>query len=296
MVENGSLETLIPAEPVDGKKPLSRRQFLAGAATGGAVGLAAAVGAGVAAGKIVATQSQVELEARDAEIARLQGLLRLYEEMDDVGLDSILKGAMAALALPLGAIETGAKALQAGLVWVEGVLMTLRASLPDAQDALLWLEGQVEAVSDSLQKLQLALEKALDRATGSPVAGAVRDLVDAVLDRLPFGLGDKIHDAFEGLVRLVTGVDELVQGISTRVLNPLRDVGVSGTPSTGLGSVFVDPLVEHVLDPLAAHLEDLAALADTWQSQLAAPAQGALAERTRIREEIAQYKQENGLA
>jgi hypothetical protein len=238
----------------------------------------------------------VELEARDAEIARLQGLLQLYEDMDDVDLDSILKAAMAALALPLGAIETGAKALRAGLEWVEEVLSSLRASLPDAQEALLWLEGQVEAVSDSLQKLQIALEKALDRATGSPVAGAVRDLVDMLLDRLPFGLGDKIRDSFEGLVRLVTGVDEMVQGISTRVLEPLRYVGVTGASSTGLGPILSDPLVEHILDPLEAHLEDLAALADTWQTRLVAPTEGALAERTRIREEIAQYRQKNGFA
>jgi chorismate mutase len=62
-----------------------------------------------------------------------------------------------------------------------------------------------------------------------------------------------------------------------------------------LGAALVNPLIEHILDPLEAHLEDLATLADTWQRKLVAPTQEALEERAQVREEIARYKTTHGL-
>jgi hypothetical protein len=56
----------------------------------------------------------------------------------------------------------------------------------------------------------------------------------------------------------------------------------------------VDPVVEHVLNPLEAHLEDLAGLADTWETKLVAPAQEALEQRASIQSEISKYKQDKG--
>jgi chorismate mutase len=43
-------------------------------------------------------------------------------------------------------------------------------------------------------------------------------------------------------------------------------------------------------------LANLSALADAWQQKLVAPAEQALAERARVREEIAQYKKEHGFS
>jgi hypothetical protein len=53
-------------------------------------------------------------------------------------------------------------------------------------------------------------------------------------------------------------------------------------------------VVEGVLDPLEAHMEDLILLADTWQDKLLSPTQQALAERAAIRKAIARYKQDAG--
>ena len=295
MLDDEQLEDLIPAESPDGTALLSRRRFLTGAATGGAVGLALGAGVGVAAGMVSRAQAEAALASRDTEITRLQGLLKLYEGLEDVGLDSILDGGLAALALPLGAVELGARALLAGLERVEEALISLRGYLPDAHDALGWLDAQVQAASDSLQKLASALDKALDKAAGSAVVSAVREFVSVVLDRLPFGFGDKIRGVFDGLVQLVTGAEELVRDVNPRAFEPLQKLAGSSS-DTGISSSLIDPLVEHVLDPLQDHLDDLAALAETWQNRLANPARLALDERNRIREEIAQYRHQNGLA
>jgi hypothetical protein len=88
----------------------------------------------------------------------------------------------------------------------------------------------------------------------------------------------------------------LVEGINTFFLEPMREKWFATEDGAGLGATLIDPLVEHVLDPVEAHLENLAALADTWQQELVSPAEQALAERARVREEIVRYREEHGFS
>ena len=67
----------------------------------------------------------------------------------------------------------------------------------------------------------------------------------------------------------MTSVDDLVEGINTKLLEPLRENWFSGEDGEGMSGTFLDPLVEKVLDPLEEHLDSLAELADTVQSELA---------------------------
>ncbi len=146
-------------------------------------------------------------EAAGSELARLQGLVDLYEQLEKIGLDAILEAGMVALAAPLAAVEIGVKALKSGLEWAEQALLSLAEALPTAQESLSWLEARDVAVASGIEKLEPALGRALDKATDNPLAEALGEFVDKVLDSLPFGLGDKFRDALEGLVALMTGVD-----------------------------------------------------------------------------------------
>jgi hypothetical protein len=275
---------------------VSRRQFLTGAAVGGAAGLAVAAGTGVVVWNVADTQAQTELAAAQAEIERLQGLVGLYESLEGVGLDGILAAGMKALGLPLSAVEVGAKLLKSGLDLIEETLLSLEEALPTAEESILWLESQVSTVAEGIEKIETALGQALDKATDNAVAETLEEFANMILDNLPFGLGDKIRDVLTGLVTLVTSVDELVKGINSKLLEPLRQNWFSSEDGQGLGGTFVSPLVENILDPLEAHLEDLATLSDTWQQELATPAEKAMAEREKIRQEIAQYRTDNGFA
>jgi gas vesicle protein len=329
MEEKKTVEEFFEEEPpVDEQKIVSRRKFLTGAVVGGAAGLVVAAGTGTAVWKVTdaelqaareaaetelatckaaanaeleATQStadhelQATIEAAAEELAQMLGLLDLYEELDQVGLDGILQKGLAAMAVPLEAVEIGARALSRGLEWAENALLSLAEALPTAQESLLWLEAQVSAVATGLERLQTSVANALDRATNNAVGAAVEDFTNKVLDSLPFGLGDKFRDALEGVVALVTSVDELVMGINTFLLEPLRDNWFSEEEGKGVGGTFVDPLIENILDPLEAHLVNLSALADNWQNELVNPSQKALAQRSQIREEIARYKDEYGI-
>ena len=233
---------------------------------------------------------------RVLELARVLGLVELYEELEKVGLDRILEVGMSALALPMAAVEAGAKALKAGLDWAEDALQAVVDAVPSAHEGLVWLKTQVSAVADGIEKLEAGIGKALDKVTDNPVGEALKDFSGKVLDSLPFGLGDKFRDALDGLVGLVTSVDELIEGINTHLLEPLEEKWFSEEDGKGVGGTFLDPLVNNVFDPLQAHLEDLAVLADDWQDKLVEPSKVALTERAEIREQIARYKDEYGLS
>jgi len=307
MAEQTSLEEFFEEAPAVSEQDLvSRRRFLTGAVAGGAVGLAAAAGTGAIVWKVADAEllaekeaAQAELEASQAkasaELARLQGLISLYEGLEKIGLDAILETGMAAIALPLEAVAAGANALANGLEWAEKAMVSLAEAVPTAQESLLWLENQVSLVAGGIEKLERAVGAALDRVTDNPVGEALKAFGARVLNSIPFGLGDRFREVFDGMVDLVTSVDDLVAGINTTLLEPLREQWFSEEDSKGVGGTFVDPLVEHLLDPVEAHLVNLSALAKTWQSKMAEPTQEALAARAQIRKEIAQYKSEHGL-
>lgn len=294
------------ADPEAEQSFVSRRKFLTGAVAGGAAGLAAAAGTGVAVWKVADAEilaakeaAEAELQAlkegKAADLARLQGLVDLYEGLEKIGLDAILETGMLAMALPLKAVETGARALKQGLDWAEEGLLSLAESLPTARESLAWLERQVSALAGAIETLEAAISRALDRAMDNPVGQALKEFTAMILDHLPFGLGDRVRDVLDGLITVLTGVDELVEGVNTHLLEPLDARWFSSDEEAGLSASLLNPLVERVLDPLEAHLDDLSTLADTWQAKLMAPTQEALAERARIRDEIARYKKDRGL-
>jgi hypothetical protein len=297
MTEGQTLEEFFAAGEMSQEQGdnLSRREFLRGGLAGGAAGLAVAAGSGVAVWKIADAEMQTALASADAEIARLQGLVSLYEDLEKTGLDAILQTGMAAVALPLGAIEAGAKVLQGGLIFVEDALLGVEQALPSARESILWLEAQVSALAAGVGTLESALGQVLERAGNLPAVEALRDFSAMILDNLPFGLGDKIRGVLDGITGVVTSVDDLIEGINTRVLEPLSEEWFSAEDGQGLGASLVGPLVEHLLDPLEEHLGNLASLADTWQANLSAPTQHALEQRAKIRENITRYKQDHGL-
>ena len=295
MTEGKSLEQFMSNEESGSKKEtLSRRQFLTGAAAGGAAGLALAAGTGIAVWQVGETEQELAALNAEAEIARLQGLVERYEKLESVGLDSILTAGMQALSVPLALVEAGAQGLVAGLEWAEEALLSLQEALPTAEESLLWLESQVSAVADSITKIEVAVGNALEKATDNPVAEALADFAAMILDNLPFGLGDKIRGVLDEFVHLLTSVDDLINGINTQILGPLRENWFASGEGKGVGETLVTPLVENVLDPLEAHLQNLVTLADAWQQELASPANEALAQREEIRQDILRYKKDNG--
>ncbi|HNS49589.1 MAG TPA: hypothetical protein PKO09_00220 [Anaerolineae bacterium] len=274
---------------------LSRRRFLSGALAGSAAGVALAAGTALGAYQLAEVHEQEALAAAEAEIARLKGLLQLYEKLEKVGLDAILKTGMAALVGPLELVQKGAQLLGKGLEWLEAAALALRDALPSASEAFSWLREQVSGLTTGIEQLQAAVDRLLGKASDHPIAVRLTEAFHWVLDRLPFELGNKVSEAFDRLHDLVGSVDDLVRGVDERFLEPVERSWFSREVGADHNLAPLDLLVERILDPLEAHLAAVGGLIDAWQAELAAPAQQALAERERLRGEIAEYRARNGL-
>jgi len=277
------------------REGMTRRRFLQGALLGGVAGLAVGAGGSVVAWETgtAAGRAAAELEAA-AETLKLKGLLALYENLEKIGLDAIVSTGMAAVGLLLEGVETGSLAIKAGLDTVEGLLLDFEGTFPTIQAGIEWTEGVISAFAEKLQALEDAIEGVLQKA--QPIPQALGSFFNFMLDLLPFGYGDRIRATLDRLGDIVTSIPEAVEGINTKLLEPLRREWFSEEKGKGLKAGLIDPIVTGLLDPLETFLGKLAELVNSWEEKLAGPAQKAIREREAIREQIARYKTEKGLA
>ena len=155
-------------------------------------------------------------------------------------------------------------------------------------------KGVVFGLTDRLQALEDIIGEVLEKA--EPITDALGGFFDFVLDLLPFDYGDKIRAILDRISDLVTSIPEAVEGINTRLLERLRRDWFSEEEDKGLKASLIDPIVTGLLDPLEAFLGKLAELMGSWEEKLAGPIQKAISVRDAIREQIAHYKAEEGLA
>jgi len=274
---------------------MTRRRFLQGALVGGVAGLAVGAGGSLVAWETgtAAGRTAAELEAT-AEALKLKGLLALYENLEKIGLDAIVSSGVAAVGLLLEGVESGSLAIKASLDTVEGLLLDFEEAFPTIRAGIEWTEGVVSAFADKLQALEDAIERVLEKA--QPITKALGSFFDFVLDLLPFGYGDKIRVTLDRIDDIVTSIPEAAEGINAKLLEPLRRDWFSEEEGKGLKAGLIDPIVTGLLDPLEAFLGKLAEMVGGWEEKLAGPVQKAISERDAIREQIARYKAEEGLA
>jgi hypothetical protein len=274
---------------------MTRRRFLQGALVGGVAGLAVGAGGSLVAWETstAAGRTAAKLEAA-TEALKLKGLLALYENLEKIGLDAIVSTGVAAVGLLLEGVETGSLAIKTGLDTVEGLLLDFEAAFPTIRAGIEWTEGVVSAFAEKLQALEDAIERVLEKA--QPITEALGSFFNFVLDLLPFGYGDRVRVTLDRIDDIVTSIPEAVEGINAKLLEPLRRDWFSEEEGKGLKASLIDPIVTGLLDPLEAFLGKLAELVSSWEEKLAGPIQKAISERDTIREQIARYKAEEGLA
>jgi hypothetical protein len=274
---------------------MTRRRFLQGALVGGVAGLAVGAGGSLVAWETgtAAGRTAAKLEAA-TEALKLKGLLPLYENLEKIGLDAIVSTGVAAVGSLLEGVETGSLAIKTGLDTVEGLLLDFEAAFPTIRAGIGWTEGVVSAFAEKLQALEDAIERVLEKA--QPITEALGSFFNFVLDLLPFGYGDRVRVTLDRIDDIVTSIPEAVEGINAKLLEPLRRDWFSEEEGKGLKAGLIDPIVTGLLDPLEAFLGKLAELVGSWEEKLAGPIQKAVSERDAIREQIARYKAEEGLA
>ena len=266
---------------------LTRRQLLTTAAASGA-GLAVGALGGAAVGSVM-TRAEYEIE-----LVKLRALVALYEQLERVGLDAILQAGLNIVRGALDAVKGGANLLGVGVATVETALANFQALL----DSLSGSANGVGAVLDDLTQKYKSAEGIVVAVLGTalPLAESIASFFNSLLQKIPFGIGDDIRRAVDALVALVRAIPTVVDGVTKQLIQPMRDAFFPSSGNPTVKASLIDPIVKNVLEPAKKHLGDIDTLASTWEKNLTTPVQTALTERQKIRDQIADYRKQNGMA
>jgi hypothetical protein len=282
------------SEAPPGNRAISRRDFLLGAVAGGLVvtptNLLTAFWATSRGERSGAARARQEVQP---ELTKLQTLVKLYETLEQVGIDEVISTGIAILEVPLKAVREGSQALQAGLDLADTALTALEGALPALGAGLALAEGLVSVTQARLQIVQQVAGEVGGKL--SPLAEAIGSFFSAILGRIPFGVGERIQDGINRITELITSLPSVLDSINNQLLVPLKNDWLSTEEGKGLRGRLTTPLRQKLLEPLKLHLGDLAALSDSLDQKLFGPAKAAIEERKKIRQQITDYRQANAL-
>ncbi len=224
------------------------------------------------------------LQAAQNDLAYLQQVLDLYQQLEAVRLDDAIAAGMTPVGAALLAIQGGRSLLTLGVEQAAALLATIEAQSPGIANGLLWLEDQVSGLAAALQDLEDALSAIVEPV--APVAQQIGDFIGQVLDLLPFGVGEQIRAGLEAIAAILTHIPELVASINPMILTPLRQ-WVSPEGEGGLVEEVVRPISANLVNPAQTMVDETASLEAVYNSHLKTPVEQALATRAAIRETIA---------
>lgn len=289
-LDDGTLEVLdrITADALVGggsmERPagINRRQFLSAAVSGGAV-------VALTGGLVLWQLGAAHTAALEKESATLRQILALYQEMDALGLDDHLQRGVGALEPVVKTTRDLATRLLEALQSARTSLLDFQSRFPSVQSGLRWLQDTLLTLSQRLTALENEVNDVL--GLSSPVAETVGGFLARVLDRLPGTFARQVRSGLERFGEVVSMLPAFIQGVYTRVLEPIGD-WFSPRADAGLNGWIVNPLLRTVLEPAQALAERVLEMATSWEEQLAAPARQTLARREEMRAEIARLLME----
>ncbi len=268
----------------------ARRKFLKQAAAGGAFIAFGALGGagGFKAGQTIA-RTEYELE-----IAKLRTLLKLYQELEKVGIDALLGTALKAIKLPLETVKKGIGTVKEAMEKAEEALNRLLSFLSRWRDLLKEGEEILSALVSRLEDVARAIARTLGKTL--PFAEAIIEFFARLLQKLPFGAGKELGEALESIRTLLGKLPETIEKVTGKVFASLKeDVYPQGNGRSRVEEEFSEPIKVGLLEPLKEFLENVIALVDSFEKDFAAPIETALAERARIRQQIEEFRREHNL-
>ena len=262
---------------------MSRRKLIVGAAAGGALLV------GGAAGAMGLTANRAQLEA---QIAKLQTLIKLYEQLDKVGIDGIVGSGMALVRTALDVVKAGVRLMRDGVSAVEAAIKNFQSTLDTLKAAV---NGVSQVLNDVAQKMH-ATEGPIIAVLGTavPLAESIGGFFRSVISKIPF-VGNDINRAVDALVEFIRAVPAMIEMISSKLLAPLRDMFFPLAGDSMAKTRLFDPIIQNVLEPLKKFLTDIENLIDKWENGFSKPVQDAINQRQVIRKQIVAMRNDIGM-
>ncbi len=219
-----------------------------------------------------ATNLQLSNEAAKA-------LLDLYKQLEGINIDQVVTAAIAALALPLEAVDTIQAALGDGVVLASKAIQGVENEMPIIAAGLDWLEQQVGQLIVDIRAFQTALKVSN--------AQDVSNFITNLLGMLPFGVGDDVKTTLQAMGTVMNALPMLLDNVDVRVIEPARTWAVADKQG-GLYASLLNPMQSQLVTPAQQMVANAQNLNSLYNSNLAQPGQAALDQRNKIRALIAQ--------
>jgi hypothetical protein len=224
-----------------------------------------------------------ELDDALAQLEEHRRLNALWEQLDAIGLDNLLNDALARAGTAFVRVMQVIVLLRTGIAAAQNVLNGFVAVFPGPQEGIRWLGRQTLALASSLDWLGQQIEEAIEPSDS--LTSMVADFVLWVLERLPFGVGNRAKAGLEAMQTLINDLPDLLAGLNDDVLDPLAD-WFGGDEGSNLLGTLVTPVVENAIEPAETVLDAVGEFETIYKDNLVDPVQGALTQRAALRSEI----------
>ncbi len=228
--------------------------------------------------------AQAQLNAANDQLGKFKTLIGLYDQLEGIGVDTLVRNGLTALATGLTTALGLIAAVDDGVQLAHLLLHNFEKLLPDFHAAMTWLGTQLVNFKLGLYAVETAAQRTIQEAlTG--LTAVFGGFVNFVLDHLPFNIGADVRATFAATQDLLLTVDTAAADMGAQVLDKISK-HVSDGPQ-GWRRTLVAPLREKTLAPAAQLLSALAEANTTFTTALNDPVTAALDQRAQVREKIA---------
>ncbi len=182
----------------------------------------------------------------------LRSINDLWQQLDNIGLDTLLGVALGTLGSSLTTLLALVTVLRGGLTSARQSVNSFVTKLPGPQQGVQWLGQQITMLSQNLDNLGQQVQQAVEPV--EPYTQMIAQFVLWVVDRLPFGVGAKATAGLQAMQTVINSLPALVEGVNTTVLVPLAD-WFGQDSASNLPGTLISPVVDKVFDPADKMLE-----------------------------------------
>ncbi len=223
---------------------LTRRQAMTALGVGAVTLTATHLGVAYEAAQWAEQEPRQQASDLAAEIEQLKGLVALYENLEKLGVDAVISGALTTFKGFLETLRGGVGLLRDGVNAADGAIQgfhdtfgAIRAGLKTAEDAIANIAALLKNAEDWLGQTTSPVQ---------PLIQQVREFFDNLLSKIPFGVGENIRKTVDGLIGLVVAIPNAVMAVNTNLLEPLRAGWFSDDNGKNVQGALFDPVSQKV--------------------------------------------------
>ena len=238
-------------------------------------------------------EANAQVNSLGEQVNILNGLVSLYEQLEEIDLAAVAAGGIATLGGALSVLGQQTPLVSQGLQAGQVALAELEEQLPALEEARGWLIEQTEILARAYGMVEYALQEAVEAA--GDLLQMFADWFDGIRKWLPFGIGEKAALLVTALTELLAETPVTIVGARDNVALPLALWLDRKDGQTRLQRRVIKPVREQALDQAAIAVDQVQMVQSAYQVELAEPVEATLNRQRVVRDLINQYRQEHTL-